>query len=184
MARIPKQAVHPSHSEAHRRRSLWSGRRGRTLVLLIIVLAAGGGYAFGLRIAHQDNATTAQLIQQLRTEGQKLKKQVADQAASLVSLQAKYDDAAAAMHAMKPVQNTYDLKPNKSVIAADGRLTLGLVGSPANDSIDININGKRQTVAPGDIISVAPDASTKCQVSIQSFDMFQAAVNATCTTAK
>jgi hypothetical protein len=154
------------------------------LVLLIIVAAAVGGYALGLRIAHNDNAETAQLIQQLRTEGQKLKKQVADQAASLVSLQAKHADIEAAMHAMKPVQNTYDLKPNESIIAADGRLTLGLVGSPANDSIDININGKRQTAAPGDIISVAPDAATKCQVSIQSFDMFQAAVTATCTAAK
>ena len=184
MARTPRQAVHPGHAGVHRRRSLWSGRRGRALVLLIILAAAVGGYALGVRVAHHDNAETAQLIQQLRSEGQKLKKQIADQAASLVSLQAKYGDMETAMHAMKPAQNTYDLKPNESVIAADGRLTLGLVGSPANSSIDININGKRQTVAPGDIISVAPDPATKCLVSIQSFDMFQAAVNASCTTAK
>jgi hypothetical protein len=184
VARTPKHAVHPSHAGARRRRGLWSGRRGRALVLLIIVAAAGGGYALGLRIAHHDNSETAQLIQQLRSEGQKLKKQITDQAASLISLQSKYADVETAMHAMKPAQNTYDLKPNESIIAADGRLTLGLVGSPANSSIDINVNGKRQTVAPGDVINVAPDAATKCLVSIQSFDMFQATINATCTAAK
>ena len=88
------------------------------------------------------------------------------------------------MHEMKPVQNTYELKPNQSIIAADGHLTLGLIGSPANDSIDININGKRQNAAPGDTIDFAPDPSTKCQVTVQSFDMFQAMVTATCMAAK
>jgi hypothetical protein len=70
------------------------------------------------------------------------------------------------------------------VIAADGRLTLGLVGPPTNDGINININGKQQLVAAGDVVRLAPDSSTSCQVEVQSFDMFKAVVTASCSAAK
>jgi hypothetical protein len=186
VAETSRNSVHTSHSapRSHRRRGLWAGKRGRALVLAISLAIGLGGYVLGLELAHRDIAATSQLIQQLRAESQRLNKQVSEQAAAYAALQAKFASVQSAMNTMKPAQNTYDIKPNQSIIVADGHLTIGLIGSPANDSIDININGKRQSAAPGDIINVAPDASTACQVAIQSFDMFHAMITASCAAAK
>jgi len=181
-----RHSVHTRHSasRSHQRRGLWAQRRRRALLIAFIAALVLGSYVLGLELAHRDVAATSQMIQQLRAESQKLNKQVAEQAASYAALQAKFASAQTAMNEMKPADNTYDLKPNQSILVADSRLTLGLIGSPGNDSINININGKRQSAAPGDVISVAPDASTACQIAIQSFDMFHAMVTASCTPAK
>jgi hypothetical protein len=48
-----------------------------------------------------------------------------------------------------PAENTYALTPNKSVVVGGGRLNLALVGSPTNDEINLNINGKRYAVPAG-----------------------------------
>jgi hypothetical protein len=83
-----------------------------------------------------------------------------------------------------PSENTYGVSPNQSLIVADGHLTVGLIGAPANQSVNININGKQRPAAAGDVIDVAPDPSTSCQVRLQSFDMFKAIITATCTAMK
>ena len=51
-------------------------------------------------------------------------------------------------------------------------------------AFNLNINGKQQTVVAGQIINVAPDPSTNCEVGVQTFDMFTAKLNAACTAAK
>jgi hypothetical protein len=48
----------------------------------------------------------------------------------------------------------------------------------------LNVNGKTQAVAAGQNLSVAPDPTTKCQIGIQSFDVFRAVLVASCSTAK
>jgi len=159
-------------------------RESRLVVLGIILIAGIGGYVLGLTIAHRDIESAKQLIQQLQTESQRLKKQAADQATAYAQLQAQLTAVKTAMDVMKPSENAYELKPNQSTIVADGHLPIGLIGSPTNDSINININGKRQTAATGDVIKFALDSSTNCVVAIQSFDMFRAIVTATCTAAK
>jgi hypothetical protein len=88
------------------------------------------------------------------------------------------------LDAIRPSKDRYAIPPNESRIIADGRLTIGMVGSPANESITLSINGKQQTAIAGQVITVAPDASTNCQVAVQSFDMFSALITATCTAAK
>jgi hypothetical protein len=61
---------------------------------------------------------------------------------------------------------------------------VGLVGPPANDSVVLNINGKTQSVSAGQTLSISPDPTTKCQINLQSFDLFKAVVAATCAAAK
>ena len=100
------------------------------------------------------------------------------------TLQAKLKNAQATLDAIMPAENTYNVTPNQSVIIGDGRLTIGLVGSPGNEGVTLNINGKQQTVAAGQVVTVAADASTNCQLAVQSFDMFRAIVNASCASAK
>jgi ribosomal protein L21 len=70
------------------------------------------------------------------------------------------------------------------VVVGNGRLTLGLVGVPTSDGVTINVNGKQYTVAAGDVIRVADDASAACKVAVQSFDMFNATVTASCSEPK
>jgi hypothetical protein len=168
----------------HRRRKHLSVAGSRTLLLLIILLIGIGGYALGLNMARREIADSKALVQQLQTESQKIKKDAAALAATNTQLEAKFDSLQNAMNQMKPSKDTYNLKPNQSIVVGDGRLTLGLIGSPDNDSIKINVNGKAETAAPGTVIKVSPDGSTACQVAVQSFDMFGATVTASCNPPK
>jgi hypothetical protein len=59
-------------------------------------------------------------------------------------------------------------------------LTLGLIGPPSNRAIIININGKQYSAVTGDAFNLTPDPATACEVKVQSFDMFSAAIHAVC----
>ena len=83
-----------------------------------------------------------------------------------------------------PSENTYNFTPNKSMIVAGGRLTIGLVGPPTNEGVNININGQQHSAAVGDTINVAVDPTTACQVRVKSFDMFKAVLIASCGSGK
>jgi hypothetical protein len=119
-------------------------------------------------------------IQQLRSDNQKQKTQISDLNATQVALQNKLSTFEAALDEVIPSKNSYNLKANQSMIVASGRLTIGLVGHPNNESVNININGKQQSAAPGDVINVTLDPRTTCRVRVQSFDMFKAILNASC----
>jgi uncharacterized protein YlxW (UPF0749 family) len=149
---------------------------------LLVVLVAIAAYVLGLNVAYLELAAARQATQQLRADNQKLKTQISNQTARQAALQNKLEAAEAALEAVVPSENTYSIKPNQSVLVANGRLTVGLVGSPTNDGVNININGKKQSAAPGDTINIALDQQTKCQVRVQSFDMFKAILAATCGT--
>ena len=157
------------------------------LVLAIVVLAIGGvigGYLFGLDLTHHDLAAARERIEQLQPENQRLKKAIIDQNAKFVELQTELTNVQAALHAIAPSENTYNISPNQSLIVAGGHLTIGLIGPPANERVNININGKQQLAATGDVIHIALDQSTTCQVGVQSFDMFKAVLTASCAAVK
>jgi hypothetical protein len=80
--------------------------------------------------------------------------------------------------------HTHNINPNQTLILGDGHLTVGMVGPPANDSVMLNVNGKSQTVAAGQTLSITPDPATQCLIYVQSFDVFKAVVVATCAAAK
>jgi hypothetical protein len=54
------------------------------------------------------------------------------------------------------------------------------MGAPSIQGVNININGKRQLAAAGDVITVNVSATRTCRVTVQSFDMFKAVLHATC----
>lgn len=172
-----------SSRTVHRRHHR-SSTRGRLTALAFVLIAALGGFVLGLNMGSRDLAASRQLVQQLQTEAQRLKKDAQTQSGNLATLQLQLTELQNAMHAMKPAQNTYDIKPNESVIAGDGHLTIGLVGTPSNDTINIIVNGKRQAATTGDVINLEPEPGTNCQVTVQAFDMFKATLVASCTPAK
>jgi len=154
--------------------------------VLILGAMPGGatGYLIGLNVAAFDISAAKELVQQVRTDNQKLKIEIIDQNARQVALQTKLTGAETALKAIVPTDDTYVIKPNQSLIVAGGRLTVGLVGSPSNESVNININGQRQSAASGDIINVAVEPPATCQVRVQSFDMFKAVLSVMCGAAR
>jgi hypothetical protein len=159
----------------------WFTARRRGLLTIILVLAAiVGAYALGLQMAFRELANSKQLVLQLQTESQKFKDQITLQKTKVLGLQTTAARLAATLNELMPSKGTYQIAANQSLIVAEGRLTVGLVGSPTNQGVSINVNGKQQMAASGDVIEVAVDASTTCHVRVQAFDMFKALVTATC----
>ena len=161
-------------------RSRFRTPAGIVLILFIMV----SGYFWGRQFNARDIQQRDAAILQLQSDSQRLAADIADQSATLTALRAELSSTKAALDAITPSLNIYNINPNQSLIAADGRLTIGMIGSPGNEGINLNVNGKQHKVAAGDIIQVSPDPSTACQVQIQSFDMFKAVLVATCAPAK
>ncbi len=161
--------------------SRWFRLRGRRLIAIMLLLVVIiGAYVIGLATNRRDLADAKQLIQQLQTESQRLKNQIVEQQAQVIGLQSTVSTIRDTLNRIMPSENTYELRANQSLITLNGRITIGMVGPPSNQTITVNINGKQQSVAPGDVIDVPPD----CKVRIQNFDMFTALVTASCGPAK
>jgi hypothetical protein len=174
------ETIKPTQSVGARLYRIIASRPGWSLAIVAILVGICS-YVIGLNVGYLDIASARQTIQQLRAENQKLKVQIADLNATQVALQNRLSTFEAALDEIIPSKNIYNIKPNESMIVGGGRLTIGLVGAPTNESININVNGKQQSVASGDVINLTLDPRTTCQVRVQSFDMFKAVINATCT---
>jgi hypothetical protein len=158
--------------------------RFAAIVVAIVIGVAIAGHIHGRVLSARDVTERDEIIQQLRAHSQELTERLTDQNEKYDALQAKLASVQAVLDALIPSENAYTLGPNQSIIAAGGRLTIGLVGSPANQGVVININGKEQFVAVGGGVSVTLDDSTVCQIGVQAFDMFKATVTASCPAAK
>jgi cell division protein FtsB len=170
-----------------RQRFLATGESRFVTIAAFLVVILGisiGGHLYGRFLSARDLGGRDAAIEQLQSEGQKLKRELDDKSAQITALQIKLANAQAALEAIMPSENTYNVNPNQTLIVANGHLTLGLIGSPGNEGVILNVNGKQQTVPAGQVLAVAPDASTKCAVVVQSFDMFKAVVNASCAGVK
>lgn len=166
-------------------RSVMTPRGRFRLAVIAVLLVLGiaiGGHMYGRYLARSDIQDRDNTIQQLQSEIQKLEGQITEADGKLAAMQSRLTRFQSAMDAMVPTQDTYTLNPDQSLIVADGHLTIGLVGLPMNGHINININGKQQGAAAGDIIHVTAEPSTDCQVRVQSFDMFRAVISASCAT--
>ena len=163
-------------------------RRGRLGLLFtaafIIGAVAVGGRIYGQHLAHQDMLERDRAMRQLETESQKLERQRANQNDVVATLRARLAQAEEKLGTVMPQKNTYSIDPNRSVVVADGQLTLGLVGLPTSDGVTINVNGKQYKAAAGDVIHLASEVSAPCKVAVQSFDVFNATVTASCSEPK
>ena len=158
-----------------------------TTILIAIIIIVGiliGGHLYGRYLSSLDLAGREAQIEQLRAESQKQKRDIDSKSQQLTALQDKLTKTQAALDAIMPSAHTYNINPNQTLILGDGHLTVGMVGSPANDSVVLNVNGKSQTVAAGQTLSISPDPATQCRINLQSFDVFKAVIVATCAAAK
>lgn len=158
-----------------------------TAIVAFIIIVIGiliGGHLYGRYLSSIDLAEREAQLEQLRAESQKQKRDIDGKSQQLTNLQAQLTKTQAALDAIMPSASTYNINPNQTLILGDGHLLVGMVGPPGNDSVLLNINGKTQTLAVGQTVSLAPDPATKCQLNLQSFDVFKAVLVASCAAAK
>ena len=150
---------------------------------LLITALMGGivGYLLGLNSAYVEMQASKLALQQSRAESQKIKSEMAGESVKTTAMESSIAKLQATLDQLVPSENTYNIRANQSLIVGEGRLTVGLIGAPTNDSVTLNVNGKRQPLGTGDVLNVAVDGQTNCQVRVQSFDMFKAIVTATCS---
>ena len=167
---------------------LFAARESRYVAIAACVIAILailiGGHLYGMYLASRDLGGRDTVIAQLQAESQQQKRKIDEQSAQITALQIKLTGVQGQLEAIMPSANTYNITPNHSLIVADGHLTIGLIGAPGNEGVTLDINGKQQTVAAGQVVGVAPDPSTSCQVAVQSFDMFKAVFTASCAAVK
>jgi hypothetical protein len=175
----------PTGSQPSRYPLLPAKRYRRILgyAILILGIIAGTYYIGRLMGSREEKAANLRIVQ-LESEVQKLEANITGPSKLIQDLTTKLKRAEAKLASIMPSENTYNINPNQSLNVADGRLTVGLIGSPMNDSININVNGKRHAVTTGDVIKIKLDPSTICQVGVQSFTMFKAILTASCAAAK
>lgn len=152
--------------------------------VITIIAILVGGHLYGRFLSARDLGGRDNAIEQLRAENQKTKRALDAMSAQATELKTKLDKVQASLNAIMPSQNTFNIQPNQAIAIGNGRLTIGLVGAPSNENVTLNINGKEQPVAVGQIVEVTPDPATRCQVQVQSFDMFKAVLIASCTPAQ
>jgi hypothetical protein len=162
--------------------------RGRVFLLVISVAIVAAvaifGQFYGQHLAYGAMQDRDSAIRELELERQKLELEKSSQMSNMKDMHTEASRLQAQLDAIIPSKDRYNINPNQSLVVADGHLTIGLVGAPGPNGVEININGKRQMAVVGDVIHVAPDPSTACDVEIQSFDMFKAQFTASCATAK
>jgi hypothetical protein len=164
--------------------NLFMTRRGRifliTASVVIIAAVAIFGRLYGQHLAYDAMEDRDSAIRQLEVERQQLELEKSGQVTRMTTMHTEAQRLQAKLDAIIPSENRYNIEPNQSLVLADGHLTVGLIGAPRDNGIDININGKRYAAVVGDVIHVTPDPSTSCEVKIQSFDMFKAQFTAAC----
>jgi len=159
-------------------------RRRRIYILLIETLLILGvaliGHITGRELARRQLAQREQTIVQLREERLQVSNELNQRADRILTLQTRLNHVQSVLDEIVPSENIYVMRPNQSLLVAGGRVTVGLVGSPGNDGVNININGQKRYAAAGEVIAVNMDNDRTCNVTVQSFDMFKVVLHATC----
>src|SRR5262249_12789297 len=121
------------------------GVPGLVLSVSLMVVVAFAAFIYRGWVDNQDIIDSRDLVLQSRAQVGELNARLADQTSQLRALQAKLESVQAALDAIIPSRNTYNFSPNQSMILAEGRLTVGLVGPPTNERVNVNINGKQHS---------------------------------------
>ena len=153
----------------------------RPLVVAIVFFTIGAsvGYYTGY---YTVPASAKNIIKELRADRDRLTAERFALQKENFDLKQQRDNLNKKLEAILPSANEYNIKPNESQIFPLGQFTVGLVGTPGNQVIGLNINGKTHQAKAGDIFDVA----MTCRVQVVSFSVLDAnaIVNASCTETK
>jgi hypothetical protein len=148
-----------------------------------IIVVAILSYKYGVSDGNHEVAVSQGAMKRLQADNLNLTLDNRKLQADLADLQVKHGRTQDMLDALMPTANKYQIGPNQSLVVANDRLTIGLIGTPRSESVELNINSKQYTAAAGDIINITIEPSTTCRIEVSSFDILksQVTVNAVCT---
>ena len=173
------QSPAPSHFRMTRRGGL------RSIGVLALLLAVAiGSYTLGRRAADREVKDYKLKTEQLQEANSKLTAENKKQAETIGDLQDQLRSAKDELDKLFRPARTLEINANKSQRVSIGLLTIGLVGTPRNESVDLKIDGKQQSAAAGEVINV--EFSTACRIHVMSFDVLKSsvAIDTTCGAVK
>lgn len=159
------------------------GSSGQWFVLAVVLLIVGTGcYVLGWNSALHENVDTKKQLGELQVQNTDLSKKNNDQQTQIGTLQQQLKAAQNHLRDVFLAYKTIDINANNSTFVSGAHFSVGLVGPPATDRVNINVNGQQHSAAVGDTIDVGK-ISASCRVTVSSFDMFKASVITNCTPA-
>ena len=153
----------------------------RAIVIFIIAL---GCYTLGRHSSAHAIEDYQTRNAQLSSDNGRLASDNKNQALQITNLQDQLKSAQGELNdILRPARN-FEIRANESEPVSIGQLIIGLVGTPKNESVDLNINGKQQSVAAGDVVNL--ELPITCRIQVMSFDVLKssAAVNTVCAATK
>ncbi len=151
-------------------------------LVVVVVIVGFGCYFLGWNSARNDITNLKEQVGKLQGDNQKLTQTNDDQTKQITNLQSQLKTAQSRLDDVFLAYRTIDLSANELTPISTGHFSIGLIGPPSTDKINININGKQQSAAVGDTIDVGTIAAS-CRVTIKSFDMFKVSVTTNCVPA-
>jgi hypothetical protein len=173
---VPPSARHFHFRMAPRTWGRWSAR---VVILLVVAIVF---YILGRSAGLSASEDISKKYATLRTTDDQLASANNAQKSEIETLNARLKGVQAHLDEIFRPERTFEINSNESVKISGGAFTIGLIGAAANDKASINVNGKPQSAAAGNIIDVP--LSTVCRVEVKSFDMFKAMIATTCAQAK
>lgn len=144
------------------------------VISLIVILGVGVVcFKLGVNTRNRDVTGLQESVKRLQEDNKGLsvaKKKLED---DLEALQKKLASMQATLDAIMPSPNVYEITQNQSRIVPYGHMTIGLVGAPTSQNVDLNINGKQYTATSGEVIRVPIQQSATCRVEVISLDGFR-----------
>jgi hypothetical protein len=180
----PDGAAPNSHAPHHHfriSRRDWLRSLGFLVFFLVIAIA---GFTVGRRAASNEVDAVKDSAAKLREQINILDKKNKEQATSIADLEAKLKIAEDQLGEIYRTARTLEIGANESKLISINQLTIGLVGTPRNESVELNINGKQQSAAAGDVISV--EYATNCRLQVGSLNVLKSSVviNRSCESVK
>jgi hypothetical protein len=156
---------------------VWTSlRRFFGVILVVAIVCFTLGVSTGY---HMVPVGARNIIKDLTADKDRLSAEKISLEKQTLELREQLDKDNKKLEAIIPSPNVYKIKPNESQIVPIGHLTVGLVGTPGNQSVELNINDKKYRAHAGDINDIA----VTCRVEVVSFNVVDAnvIVNASCT---
>jgi hypothetical protein len=159
-------------------RLVWTSLRRFGIILVVAIVC----FILGVNMGFRERAGAQNIIKDLTADKDRLSVEKISLEKQTFELREQLDKVNKKLEAIMPSPNVYKIKPNESQIVPIGHLTVGLVGTPGNQSVELNINDKKYRTHAGDINDIA----MTCRVEVVSFNVIDAnvIVNASCTETK
>jgi hypothetical protein len=159
----------------------WTVVAGRIIVIVVLVI---GSYSLGRHWRSREITDYSNKNMALQKDNQRLTKTNSEQAQQIKILRAQLEHVSTQLNEIFLPTRKLEIKANESKRLSAEQLIIGLIGTPGNESIDLNVNGKKYSVSAGSVTTL--QLSTNCRIEIQSIDVLgsSAVVNTTCTAAK